>query len=445
MPEDLFTTLSLTPATLLLLIALAALLESLAFVGLLLPGVALLFGLAFAAGSAGVDLVDCLLAGLVGAILGDGLSFQLGRHAAPWVRQLRWIRRHPEWLNRSEAFFQRWGGLSIVTGRFVGPIRPIIPFIAGSCRMPPLRFMGYNLFSALGWAPLYLLPGYLTGMGIQTLPKPLIPLLWSLAVIIFMLLALQQTHRYLHPQRGLYQYCRQHLPAGWQPAPTLMLIFTAILFTSMTLLSLSEPGQYLNRQLLPPLQQLGAQLPLWTLATTLLGDPAICAALALITALYGHWRHRQKQAWGVLIGVGTSLLLNYLLKLLFALPRPDGAALTTFSFPSGHAAAITALVGLSVVWVVHNRHHSVRHLTYLLVAPVILLVALSRPMLGVHWPLDIVAGCAEGLAIAAVYRLWLYRHPAEHQVPIAWLLLLLGTAMLYSGARLSIAAGLYFS
>lgn len=445
MPESLFETLNLSPATLWILIALVAMLESLAFIGLLLPGVALLFGLAFAAGSSDSALFGCLLAGFIGAICGDGLSFLLGRGAAPKVHHWPWIRRHPEWLQQGKSFFQRWGGLSIVTGRFVGPMRPIIPFIAGSCGMSPSKFMTYNLVSALGWAPLYLLPGYLTGQGLHALPKQLLPLVWSLAALIFLLLLLQQVHRQLHPDASLYRYCRQQLPEGWQPAPLLMLVFTGLLFISITLLSLSEAGRYLNQQLLPPLQHLGQQLPLWTLAITLLGDPRLCIALALLTAGYGWWRHGQYQAWGVLLGVISIQGLNILLKLLFSVPRPQGAALETFSFPSGHAAGITALVGLSVVWVVHNRHHAIRHLAYLIATPVILLVALSRPMLGVHWPLDVVAGCAEGAAIAALYRIWLYRHPAARTVPIAWLWLMLGTAMLYSGARLQIAAGLYLT
>lgn len=444
MSESLFTALSLSPTAVLLLIALVALLESLAFVGLLLPGVALLFGLAFAASSAQLPLLPCLLAGFIGAVCGDGLSFLLGRRAAPRIRTLSWVRRHADWLDRGERFFQRWGGLSIVTGRFVGPIRPIIPFVAGSLGLSPLRFMSYNLLSALAWAPVYLLPGYLTGQGLHHLPDELIPLLWSLAVLVFVLLLLQQTHRRLHPDSSLYRYWRQRLPAGWPPAPLLMLGFALLVFALATALSLSPHGQALNRALLAPLQQAGEQLPLWTLAVTLTGDPLICALLALLSGLFGAWRLGQWQAWGVLAGVTLALTLNPLLKWLFALPRPPGAALTTFSFPSGHASASTALVALTTVWVVHNRHHALRHLGYLLAAPPILLVALSRPMLGVHWPLDVLAGCAEGLAIAALYRLWLYRHPARQPVPLAWPCLLLASALLYSGARLDEAARLYF-
>ncbi len=444
MLESLLATLSPSPASLLLLIGLIALLESLAFIGLLLPGVALLFGLAFAAGSHSVDPFACLSAGFVGAVLGDGISFLLGRRSAPRIRRLRWIQRHSDWLDRGEAFFHRWGGLSIVTGRFVGPIRPIIPFIAGSCGLSPLKFMSYNLLSAIGWAPVYLLPGYLAGHGMHRLPNELIPLLWSLVALAFMLLLLQQIHRQLHPDSNLYQYCRQRLPAGWQPAPLMMLVFAGGLFLTTSVVTLTPAGTYLNQQLLAPLHLFGQQLPLWTLAITLPGDPGLCAALALMSALYGQWRHQQRQGWGVLLGVGFALGFNALLKLAFAVPRPEGAALATFSFPSGHASAITTLVGLSVVWVAHNRHHAIRHLCYLLAAPVILLVALSRPMLGVHWPLDVVAGCAEGLIITAGYRLWLYRHPAPNPIPLAWLALLLGTAILYSGVRLDEAARLYF-
>ncbi|MBA4503213.1 VTT domain-containing protein [Marinobacterium sp. 3-1745] len=444
MLENLLTTLSPSPPLLLLLITLVALLESLAFVGLLLPGVALLFGLAFAASSAGVGPMACLLAGFIGAVLGDGVSFLLGRKAAPSIRQLNWIQRHADWLDRGERFFHKWGGLSIITGRFVGPIRPIIPFVAGSCGLSPARFTLYNLFSALGWAPLYLLPGYLTGQGLHHLPNELIPLLWGLVILVFLLLLLQQVHHQLHPDKGFYQYCRRHLPADWQPAPTFMLLFSGSLFLATSLLAPTPVGHHLNQLLLPPLQAIGQQLPLWSLAITLPGDPALGVALAAISGLYGQYRCRQSQGWGILLGVGCVLGLNALLKLAFALPRPEGAVLESFSFPSGHASSITALVGLSVVWVTHNRHHGIRHLCYLLAAPIILLVALSRPILGVHWPLDIVAGCAEGLILTTLYRVWLYRYPARDKIPLYWLAILLGVAALYSGLYLEMAAQRYY-
>jgi hypothetical protein len=71
--------------------------------------------------------------------------------------------RHPEWLARGESFFRRHGGKSILIGRFVGPVRHIIPVVAGMMGMRPTVFYGVNVLSALAWAPAYLLPGMAFG------------------------------------------------------------------------------------------------------------------------------------------------------------------------------------------------------------------------------------------------------------------------------------------
>src|SRR4029078_1954051 len=62
------------------------------------------------------------------------------------------------------------GGKSIIFGRFVGPVRPMIPLIAGMMDMTPKRFLIFNILSAIAWAPLYSLPGILIGVSLGNLP-----------------------------------------------------------------------------------------------------------------------------------------------------------------------------------------------------------------------------------------------------------------------------------
>ena len=152
----------------LLSIGLVSFLESLAIVGILVPGVAMLFAVAAAAGGTQMDLIPILGAAFVGAVLGDGISFFLGRYYHETIRKLPPFSSHPEWIEKGEVFFQRYGLVSVVIGRFVGPIRPVMPLIAGMLEMRPSRFLSINCISALGWAPLYILPGYLVGSAAET-------------------------------------------------------------------------------------------------------------------------------------------------------------------------------------------------------------------------------------------------------------------------------------
>ena len=140
-----------------------ALAESLAIVGVLIPGVVILFGAGTLIGTGVLDFWAMCLWAILGAIIGDGLSYWLGHHFEYLTNRWRWFRLHPDHLQKGIAFFQKYGDLSVALGRFFGPIRAIVPLVAGLMRMPPKRFFAANILSALVWAPAYLAPGMLFG------------------------------------------------------------------------------------------------------------------------------------------------------------------------------------------------------------------------------------------------------------------------------------------
>lgn len=144
-------------------IFLVSLTESLAVAGLVVPGVFLLFAISALAAGAGVSLTEAIAWAFAGAVIGDLLSFALGRWFHQDIRRIPLFQRNPQWIDRGERFFRRYGWLSVVLGRFIGPIRPIIPMIAGMFDMPAWRFVAINVLSALAWAPAYLIPGYTAG------------------------------------------------------------------------------------------------------------------------------------------------------------------------------------------------------------------------------------------------------------------------------------------
>ena len=150
-----------------LIIFAVALLESLVVVGLILPGVVMLFTAASIAGGGALDMWTMLLAGFVGAVLGDGISFILGQLFHERIRGWWPFRTHPQWLEQGERFFERHGGISIALGRFVGPVRPVIPVVAGMMGMSARHFYVVNILSAVFWSPAYLLPGYLVGASLH--------------------------------------------------------------------------------------------------------------------------------------------------------------------------------------------------------------------------------------------------------------------------------------
>ena len=140
-----------------------SLVESLAIVGVLIPGVVILFGAGVLIGAGVLDFWTMCAWAIVGAIIGDGLSYWLGHHFEYLTERWRWFRLHPDHLQKGITFFEKYGDLSVALGRFFGPIRAIVPLVAGLLRMPPTRFYAANILSAFVWAPAYLMPGMLFG------------------------------------------------------------------------------------------------------------------------------------------------------------------------------------------------------------------------------------------------------------------------------------------
>jgi len=148
-------------------IFLIALAESLAIVGVLVPGVIILVGAGTLIGSGVLDFWSMTAWAIAGAIIGDALSYWLGHHFEYLTKRWRWFRLHPDHLEKGVSFFEKYGDISIVLGRFFGPIRAIVPLIAGMMRMPPKRFYLANVLSAIAWAPAYLAPGILLGQAAE--------------------------------------------------------------------------------------------------------------------------------------------------------------------------------------------------------------------------------------------------------------------------------------
>ena len=105
-----------------------------------------------------------ILAGaVIGAVLGDTVSFWIGRRFGGGIARVWPFTRSPELLPSGIRFFARHGGKSVFIGRFFGPVRAVIPLAAGIMRMPRGRFWFANVASAIVWAPMLLFVGDAVG------------------------------------------------------------------------------------------------------------------------------------------------------------------------------------------------------------------------------------------------------------------------------------------
>ena len=129
-----------------------------------LPGDSVLFlaGTVVAAAGINVHILAVVLA--VAAIAGDSVNYAIGRYIGPKVFERpdsRWLRK--EHLLRTQRFYDRYGGVTIIIGRFVPIIRTFAPFLAGVAGMPYPRFLSYNIIGGVLWIASLLYAGYLFG------------------------------------------------------------------------------------------------------------------------------------------------------------------------------------------------------------------------------------------------------------------------------------------
>ncbi|SDA75328.1 DedA family protein [Mesorhizobium qingshengii] len=139
--------------------------ESLILIGILLPGTAVLVIVGGLVGAGIVQPLPVLLAAMIGAALGDTVSFFLGRWLGRGVVHKWPLNRYRREIARARLFFRRYGFAAIFAGRFFGPVRATVPLVAGMMGMNRRLFQIANIVSAIIWAPVVLSPGWLVAKG----------------------------------------------------------------------------------------------------------------------------------------------------------------------------------------------------------------------------------------------------------------------------------------
>ena len=130
----------------------------------ILPGDSLLFASgALAAGAQKLDVTLLIILFFVAAVLGNTVNYAIGRYFGPRIFQIksRWIKM--EYLERTKAFYDKYGATAVVLSRFVPILRSFVPFVAGVGQMAWGKYMAYTIFSAAIWVVPITLLGYWFG------------------------------------------------------------------------------------------------------------------------------------------------------------------------------------------------------------------------------------------------------------------------------------------
>jgi membrane-associated protein len=161
----------------------------------LLPGDSLLFVAGTVAAASGVNVHLLALTLLIAAVLGDSVNYSIGHFIGPKVlshpretRLGRWLK--PEYMDRTHRFYEKYGGFTIIIGRFVPVVRTFAPFLAGVGQMRYRKFLAYNVIGGAAWVGSLTYSGYLFG-NIPSVKDNLAWIVLGIIVISLMPIALQ--------------------------------------------------------------------------------------------------------------------------------------------------------------------------------------------------------------------------------------------------------------
>ncbi|HSW93256.1 MAG TPA: phosphatase PAP2 family protein [Gammaproteobacteria bacterium] len=403
--------------------------ESVAIIGTIIPGTVMMTAIGTLAGAGVIPLWQTIVWAILGAIVGDGISYWLGRHFNTRLPGLWPFRRFPAVLDNGEKFFRKHGAMSVFIGRFVGPVRALVPLIAGMLGMTPLRFYIANIVSAIGWAPVYMLPGILLGAASLELPPDvavhvIVMLLATALLIMFIVWLIQKILRligrqleqsltqlwnrlsqspWFRPVTQLLKHHDTHEAHGQLVLATWFIILGSALCYLLLYIKM-DGSNHLLINTVPFHFFRSIRTPLFDhimLAITFLGDKKV--VLPVILVLFG-WlfftKHRYT-AWHVLaLGILAAGGIE-ILKQVVQSPRPWGLVnnAESYSFPSGHTTLTVAFyAGLTFLLLSLSRIKYRRFFYYVMIC-FILAVSLSRLYLGAHWFTDVLGGWLLGSTV----------------------------------------------
>ncbi len=451
------------PALALALVFAGAMLEALAVVGSVIPGSTAVFIGGTLIGLGGLNPWWTAAAAIIGAILGDGLSFWLGQHYGERIRSAWPMRKHPELFERGRAYFEKRGASSIFVGRFLGPLRAVVPLVAGMSHMPSLKFYAVNILSAIAWAAAHLLPGLAFGASLQlagAVSSRLVILLVLMVLALWLLLKIWAVaNRYSRPvlgrlrdravaaartRSGPVSSITLSLLDPARPESSALLAATVLLAGSAWLFGAvledvfaRDPLVQFDQSVFSAFQALRTG---WAdnimLTITEAGGPAGTIALVVVIAalLAGLKYWRTLGYW--LATTGVAELLVWALKPSIGRHRPHNFYVgpEQYSLPSGHTTLSVVVYGFMAFLLARGRPAWQRIVIAVSAGLVILAVSGSRIYLGVHWFSDVVASLSLGLAWLAVVSIAYLNHVSGERLralPVA--LLMAGTVVLGGG------------
>jgi len=423
--QDLLNWMSANPGWAGFWVFLMAFVESLAFVGILVPGIIILFGLGALVSLGALDVWPIWLWGSVGAFCGDIASYAVGRRYRYHLADIWPFSRFPRMLERGRDYFNVHGPKSVVVGRFIGPLRPVIPVTAGMLGLAPRRFLLVDIPACIVWTPAYLVPGMLFGASLEVASEYAgrlsLLLVIGAMVLWFTWWIIWTTYEFLASRsarwmRHVIRWLRRHPVFSRIAGPlldstkpevlsiTMMGLLLVLIFWGIVILLFLAPfsaspqsvdqsiqayALTLRNHIADPLMVAVTQLSrLWVLIPT---------SMAVLLWLIG--AERQKAALHWLVAMGGGVVLQILLDWsLRATPLLIESGIEGVHVPSAALTLATVVLGYFAVMVAREIKRRKRKWPYVIIGLLLSSLVLARIYLGLDWFSGALLGVALGMA-----------------------------------------------
>jgi len=438
--QDLLNWLSANPGWAGFWIFVMSFVESLAFVGILVPGIIILFGIGALISLGAMEMLPIWLLGSLGAFAGDLVSYGIGRRYRSHLAEIWPFTRFPRMLDRGRDYFRVHGPKSVVIGRFIGPLRPVIPVTAGMLGLAPRRFLMVDIPACILWTPAYLIPGMLFGASLEIAADYAgrMSLVLIIAVVVLWLTwwIIWTAYEFLagHSARWLrhvIRWLRRHpvfrriagpLLDSTQPevlSIAMMGLFLVFIFWGMVMLLFLSPfsahpqsidqavqtyALALRNHVADPIMVALTQLSrLWVLIPT---------SMAVLLWLIGAGRKKAALHW--LVAMGGGVLLEFILGWsLRSTPMLSETGANDLYDPSAALTLATVVLGYFSVMIAKELRRRKRKWPYVITGLLLSLLILARLYLGLDWLSGALVGVALGMAWTFVVGI-AYRQRAQH-------------------------------
>jgi membrane protein DedA with SNARE-associated domain/membrane-associated phospholipid phosphatase len=437
--------------------------ESVAIIGTIVPGSVMMTAIGALVGAGIIPFWLTMIWAILGAIVGDGISYWIGYYFKDDLNNIWPFRKHPTLLESGKGFFQKHGAKSVFIGRFVGPVRALVPLVAGMLDVSPWRFTMANVTSALGWAPAYMLPGILIGAASVELPSEIATRVILMLVLagLFILLCIWllkkifeliqkevnqfliwiwnflEKSRYFHLLASALKHYDKTKPHGQLTLGfyfiltclTLLYFLSIVIYQGPQNLSINNIIFHFFRSIRTPAADN------LMLGISFLGQKYVLLPISFTLFAWFTWTRRMHTAWHTLsLGLVTAAGVA-IAKSLTHIQRPwgvlDKTATSQFSFPSGHTTlAIVFYMAIALLIIKMFNMRAYRQIIYSLTGTLITAIILSRLYFGVHWFTDIVLSSLLGAAILMFFVLSYNRSGEKNIQPKGVIVTILITLMI---------------